>query len=105
MHLGAGLSVGLTGLGAGYTIGIVGDAVCVTKPYCQDQGKHYSCVAGRTSVHAAIAYIRRHGFNFDLWGSARALWVSAFFPIPENRSSLLTCYSLIVALIMNTRTG
>ena len=27
MHLGAGLSVGLTGLAAGYAIGIVGDAV------------------------------------------------------------------------------
>lgn len=28
MHLGAGLSVGLTGLAAGYAIGIVGDTVC-----------------------------------------------------------------------------
>lgn len=27
MHLAAGLSVGLTGLAAGYTIGVVGDAV------------------------------------------------------------------------------
>lgn len=27
MHLGAGLSVGLTGLAAGYAIGIVGDVV------------------------------------------------------------------------------
>ncbi len=27
MHLGAGLSVGLTGLAAGYAIGVVGDAV------------------------------------------------------------------------------
>ena len=27
MHLGAGLSVGLTGLAAGYAIGIVGDMV------------------------------------------------------------------------------
>lgn len=27
LHLGAGLSVGLTGLAAGYTIGIVGDMV------------------------------------------------------------------------------
>ena len=27
MHLAAGLSVGLTGLAAGYTIGIVGDVV------------------------------------------------------------------------------
>jgi len=28
MHLGCGLSVGLTGLAAGYTIGVVGDTVC-----------------------------------------------------------------------------
>lgn len=27
MHLGSGLSVGLAGLAAGYTIGIVGEAV------------------------------------------------------------------------------
>lgn len=27
-HMGAGLSVGLSGLAAGYAIGIVGDAVC-----------------------------------------------------------------------------
>lgn len=28
MHLACGLSVGLTGLAAGYAIGIVGDSVC-----------------------------------------------------------------------------
>lgn len=31
MHLGSGLSVGLAGLAAGYTIGIVGDAVRLTR--------------------------------------------------------------------------
>ena len=29
MHLGAGLSVGLSGVAAGYAIGIVGDMVCI----------------------------------------------------------------------------
>jgi V-type H+-transporting ATPase proteolipid subunit len=29
LHLGCGLSVGLTGLAAGYAIGIVGDSVCI----------------------------------------------------------------------------
>ena len=29
MHMGAGLSVGLAGLAAGYAIGIVGDVVCL----------------------------------------------------------------------------
>lgn len=32
LHLGCGLSVGLTGLAAGYAIGIVGDSVCVAHP-------------------------------------------------------------------------
>lgn len=31
MHLACGLSVGLTGLAAGYAIGIVGDSVCGQK--------------------------------------------------------------------------
>lgn len=30
MHLACGLSVGLTGLAAGYAIGIVGDSVCLS---------------------------------------------------------------------------
>lgn len=34
LHLASGLSVGATGLAAGYAIGIVGDAVC-----CQDASK------------------------------------------------------------------
>lgn len=33
MHMGAGLSVGLSGLAAGYAIGIVGDAVSSTMRY------------------------------------------------------------------------
>jgi V-type H+-transporting ATPase proteolipid subunit len=32
LHLGCGLSVGLTGLAAGYAIGIVGDSVRVAYP-------------------------------------------------------------------------
>lgn len=35
MHLAAGLSVGLTGLAAGYAIGVVGDMVRDTHPYRQ----------------------------------------------------------------------
>lgn len=34
MHLGAGLSVGLTGLAAGYAIGIVGDVVSLQASRC-----------------------------------------------------------------------
>lgn len=32
MHLAAGMSVGLTGVAAGYTIGVVGDAVRLYPP-------------------------------------------------------------------------
>lgn len=32
MHLAAGMSVGLAGVAAGYTIGIVGDAVWASAP-------------------------------------------------------------------------
>lgn len=32
MHLAAGLSVGLSGLAAGYTIGVVGDVVSYENP-------------------------------------------------------------------------
>jgi hypothetical protein len=38
MHLGSGLSVGLAGLAAGYTIGIVGDAVRLPKPFLGHYG-------------------------------------------------------------------
>lgn len=34
MHLACGLSVGLTGLAAGYAIGIVGDMVGLLKGFC-----------------------------------------------------------------------
>ncbi|MCJ1427947.1 v-type proton ATPase 16 kDa proteolipid subunit 2 [Sticta canariensis] len=47
LHLGAGLSVGLTGLAAGYAIGIVGD------------------MPGRTILYVAIENLRRHGIDTD----------------------------------------
>jgi len=40
LHLGCGLSVGLTGLAAGYAIGIVGDSVRMT------------CSSGKAFTHA-----------------------------------------------------
>ena len=40
MHLAAGLSVGLTGLAAGYTIGVVGDVVSAHRLHVR------TCVSG-----------------------------------------------------------
>ena len=38
MHLAAGLSVGLTGLAAGYTIGVVGDVVSAHRKHVRAYG-------------------------------------------------------------------
>jgi F0F1-type ATP synthase membrane subunit c/vacuolar-type H+-ATPase subunit K len=57
MHMGAGLSVGLSGLAAGYAIGIVGDAVC---PHVE-RARHRLTSAGRAFLHAPVANLCRHG--------------------------------------------
>ena len=45
MHLAAGLSVGLTGLAAGYTIGIVGDMV--NRAFVkEDEATRLTCLQG-----------------------------------------------------------
>lgn len=46
MHLAAGLSVGLSGVAAGYTIGIVGDAVSISP---ESTGVHGSNSCPRAS--------------------------------------------------------
>jgi F0F1-type ATP synthase membrane subunit c/vacuolar-type H+-ATPase subunit K len=68
LHLACGLSVGLTGLAAGYAIGIVGDSIL-----------------GRARVHAAIANLCGHGPHLDFRRSSwtlrvrRASWFAALF--------------------------
>lgn len=44
MHLGAGLSVGLAGLAAGYAIGIVGDIVSGDPHYTSFSFAHFACL-------------------------------------------------------------
>jgi hypothetical protein len=55
----AGLSVGLSGLAAGYAIGIVGDAVRRTNP--GGSSRHLLTSSGRALFHATIEGLRRHG--------------------------------------------
>ena len=78
MHLACGLSVGLTGLAAGYAIGQVGDTV--RKPQHNKRRPRSSmligCCSGCESVHATVTDLRRHGTDFDFRGSAGSIRVS-----------------------------
>ena len=58
MHMGAGLSVGLSGLAAGYAIGIVGDAV---RAHVKTAQHHWLTDTGRALFHAPVEDLRRHG--------------------------------------------
>lgn len=68
MHLAAGLSVGLSGVAAGYTIGVVGDAVWPMILHLVSGPPTIlilTVVAGRSGVHATIASIRGHDLDLD----------------------------------------
>src|SRR5579862_5710324 len=75
MHLACGLSVGLTGLAAGYAIGIVGDmvpALCVgVTLLCSNH------LSGRSFVYVTITDICCNGLDFDFRRSFRALRVTS----------------------------
>lgn len=66
MHLAAGLSVGLSGVAAGYTIGIVGDAVRILGSMCLE-GKYTALITilGCSRVHATVTGLRRYDSDFD----------------------------------------
>ncbi len=100
MHLAAGLSVGLTGLAAGYAIGVVGDVVSFD---CT--GRVISIFLlhlGGTVIHVAIQNFRGHGFDLDFCRGFGFIWVgkSDEYPIQVISNDA----RLIVALILNTRT-
>lgn len=70
LHLACGLSVGLTGLAAGYAIGKVGDTVCYTMHQSLGEedlaSNRYADVLdtiGRAILHAAVAHLRRYGVD------------------------------------------
>ena len=98
LRLGAGLSVGLTGLAAGYAIGIVGDVVGRDDRPLFQYTKTYDS-AGSPFVHATITNFRRHGSDPYFRRSTGTLWVHASF---RWRWAWLTSCRLIVALILNT---
>lgn len=74
MHLACGLSVGLTGLAAGYAIGIVGDSV---REIWVAFGRETRLTVdiGRTRVYATITDLCRHGAHSHLRGGSGSLWV------------------------------
>ena len=76
LHLACGLSVGLTGLAAGYAIGEVGDTVRCTSTYSSDYGlANANATAGREGVYAAVEDIRRHGLDTDRRRGSRVIRV------------------------------
>ena len=81
MHLACGLSVGLTGLAAGYAIGIVGDMG--VRSYMQ-----------QSRIFVGMVLILIFGEVLGLYGSVL---------ISFTHQKLTKNYSLIVALILNTK--
>lgn len=63
MHLACGLSVGLSGVAAGYAMGVVGDMV--RKEITPLIRNIILTFSGCTIIHATITSIRRHGSNSD----------------------------------------
>lgn len=72
MHLACGLSVGLTGVAAGYAIGVVGDSVRMLSGIMITADVMLGCA----SVHATIAHLCGHGPDPHLRRGAGSLWVS-----------------------------
>lgn len=73
MHLAAGLSVGLTGLAAGYAIGVVGDMVN-SRGICGICGRADSITGGKV-IHAAVPNFCWHGSDLDFWRGAGVIRV------------------------------
>ena len=66
MHLACGLSVGLTGLAAGYAIGVVGDTVWLFRYDTLARELMWMIAVGRAGIHAAVADLRGDGVDIDL---------------------------------------
>lgn len=99
MHLAAGLSVGLTGLAAGYTIGKVGD-----------KGVRAYMEEGRVFVGMVLILIfgevlGLYGYGQPSTQTPRLALLFPSFMCSFYAGGELTCFSkrLIVALILNTK--
>ena len=92
MHLACGLSVGLTGVAAGYAIGKVGDTVSrkLSDTECVVAGGLTMRSSGRASIHATVADIRWNGVDFDLWRGAGTLRVSRYCVGKVGTKTMLT---------------
>ena len=104
MHLACGLSVGLTGLAAGYAIGVVGDKVGDMMHELTARWILLTFWSGGAVIHAAIQDLRRDGAHLDLrrgFGSLRVGHHSV--RLRGTDDSLTGRTRLIVALILNTK--
>ena len=88
MHLAAGMSVGLTGVAAGYTIGVVGDAVrtCLQRP---SEPLVLTGMSGCSGIHATIPSLCWNDFDLDFRRSPWSLWVGP--SESDTLPTLLTC--------------
>lgn len=120
LHLACGLSVGMTGLAAGYAIGKVGDTVSPRKKeigipgygeiecFMEAWADNVGILTGRASVYATEQDFRGHGVDSDFRGGAWTVWVSFLLKgcLPLVQLLLTSgCRRLIVALILNTRSS
>ena len=104
MHLACGLSVGLTGLAAGYAIGVAGDNVGDTTHGLTARWILLTFRSGRAVIHAAIQDFRRHGAHLNLWGGSGTLRVRRHPVRLRGTDDLLIRRTrLIVALILNAK--
>ena len=103
IHLGAGLACGFTGLAAGYAIGYVGDSVCsliIVSDGCR-RGLIIELEVC-SSIRLRVQSVRIYGAHPHLRRSIGFVWVrSILLLLPAVSHRFL--YSLIVALIMNSR--
>jgi hypothetical protein len=76
MHLAAGLSVGLSGVAAGYTIGVVGDAVRIPILCALTSYTALITILGCSGIHATVTRLRRHDFDSYFRRSSGSLRVS-----------------------------
>ena len=114
IHLAAGLCCGLTGLAAGYAIGIVGDSVSLCSisrwptPSVDAADTHIEHVTslGCSCLRVRIKSLRHNGPHPHLLRSSGVIRVSLpYSPVSMTGTDLPDApFRLIVALIMHTTT-